>query len=445
MVAVQLLAVLALLLAARRHVHRLNGRPAVDDLLFAASYVVLVVYLVLSVSNRVLVAGPNHRRRTGGRHARALAARAELARRRVTVVIPVFNEDLRTLTSCLRSVAAQTRPVDRIHLVNDGSDDPTVVHRAAAEIAATFAGELLVTAQPNRGKRHAQGVAFSADPDAWVFVTTDSDTVLDEHAVEELVQGYADDRVTAVGGVLIGLNATRSLLTRLVDVSFTTSFLNGRAAGSTLGSVVVHCGGLASYRADVVRRYQRYYVNQTVLGAPVSCGDDRMLTTLALLHGRSVTQESAMGYTLLPENLSHLTRQRVRWWRSYFWGGMWCIKHVPMNRAAWWMTAQGFVMFGLFSVLTPLLLLVIPLTTHRFLWELLEYLAILGYLRSVRYLTIARPGESLWHRVGLYALTPLSALLNIYLCSGLQYVGLATVRDAGWGTRSQVEVGMAEV
>jgi hyaluronan synthase len=40
-------------------------------------------------------------------------------------------------------------------------------------------------------------------------------------------------------------------------------------------------------------------------------------------------------------------------------------------------------------------------------------------------------------------MSPLSVLLHTYLCSVLQFAGLATVLTTGWSTRETVEVELA--
>ena len=73
----------------------------------------------------------------------------------------------------------------------------------------------------NGGKRRAQAVTFGSDPLANVFVTLDSDTVLDPAAIEEGIKPFADRRVSSVAGVLLTLNASHNLFTRLTDTWLT--------------------------------------------------------------------------------------------------------------------------------------------------------------------------------------------------------------------------------
>lgn len=243
--------------------------------------------------------------------------------KRVNVVIPLKNEDPEAFRQLLESISKQSRLPQKVHVVDNGSNNDDC-HRVFLTWGRNrpISIEAVYDTTGPIGKRGAQALAFDADLEADYFVTVDSDTILDVHSIARGIAPFFKPEITSVAGLLLTLNGQKNLLTRLVDLSFTTSFLNGRASWSRLGSVVVNCGGLAFYRATVVRKYQDEYVNQKVLGRRVSSGDDRMLTCYALLEGKTVIQESSIAYTLMPENISHLTRQRVRWWRSFFWGGV---------------------------------------------------------------------------------------------------------------------------
>lgn len=367
----------------------------------------------------------------------------QLDERRVTVIVPLKNEDPPTFRALLDSLTAQSRLPQRLHVIDNGStnDDCQAVFADWWPTAGGMEVEYTVTGAI--GKRAAQVLAFDADLKADIFVTLDSDTVLDPNAIAEGIAPFSRTDVTSVAGLLLCLNQSKNLLTRLVDLSFVMSFLNGRAAWSRLGSVVVNCGGLAFYRADVVRKYQGQYVTQTVWGRRVASGDDRMLTCYALLEGRTVIQERAIGYTLLPERMSHLVRQRIRWWRSFFWGGTWLIKTFPITKPAWGMVLWQFASFALYTFVLPLVLIVHPVEARGLTVPFLIYMAGLSYVRSVRYLVIRRPDQTYASQLLSFALAPLASLLNVFLCSILQYVGLFTFLKTGWSTRATVEVGIA--
>ena len=115
---------------------------------------------------------------------------------RVVVLVPMYNEDPEIIRRSIRSMLNQTRMPDRIHVIDDGSRSTEAVEavklerRGAGDSSANFA----VTARTSgSAKRLPPGVR--AEPDADIFVTVDSDTVLDPHAVEALLRVFRDRTV----------------------------------------------------------------------------------------------------------------------------------------------------------------------------------------------------------------------------------------------------------
>ena len=106
--------------------------------------------------------------------------------------------------------------------------------------------------QANSGKRHAQAMTFR-DDDADIYVTLDSDTVLDNHAIEEGLKPFARRGVTWVAGLYLGLNAQRNLVTRIAELVCVSWQLQGRSASSRMGNVLVNSGAFALYRGWVFK------------------------------------------------------------------------------------------------------------------------------------------------------------------------------------------------
>lgn len=360
-------------------------------------------------------------------------------------IMTLYNEDPATFLAALQSIGRQTRLPDRLWITDDGSASTQCedIFRQWLATECPPGLDVRFTRQANTGKRGAQAAAFRQDQDAELWLTMDSDVILDPNAVMQGLAPFQSKRVMSVAGFLLGLNYETNLLTRIVDVGFIAAFLNGRAGLSRVGSVSVNAGGLAFYRARIIRDNLDHYLTQTVLGRHVQSGDDAMLTRYALLQGRCVFQRSAVGYTLHPENLRHLTGQRLRWHRSFFWGNTWLLSRFPMTRLIWWMTLWLFVDFAFMTILMPLALVVVPLTSGHFGWAMLVFVVMLAYIQSAQYLSIRRPDQSYRSQVALFLLAPLGSVLNFYIGWLLQYVGLATFAKTGWSTRQSVEVGLS--
>jgi hyaluronan synthase len=366
---------------------------------------------------------------------------------KVGVVIPSRNEDPAMLKAMLASLDVQSILPVSVYFVENGESNGEAERIFREWARQTRIPRTVFMYRREAGKRDAQAAAFAQlleeARDVDVVCTMDSDTELDPLAILEGLKPFGDPEVTSVAGLLVGKNRATNWLTRIVDMGFVSSFMNGRAAWSSFGSVAVNCGGLAFYRSWVIKKYLPEYVNQTLLNRKVNSGDDRMLTAYAALEGRTLFQETSVGKTLLPENMSHLTRQRGRWWRSFWWGGLWLIRRFRPTRAIWWLVASQYVTFTLYSAMFPLILIYDPIRHTRFPWVFFVYIAGISYLRSARTLAVNRPDQSLKSQLLNFTfIPPLVTLLNLWLCTVLQWWGLLTFYVTDWRTRQQVEVGL---
>lgn len=364
-----------------------------------------------------------------------------------TLVMPIFNEDPKVVKNSLESIINQTRLPDTVYLIDDCSDNVDEIERIYSDWhkkAVNLGIDCRIHySEKNQGKREAQAIAFKEMGDiTGVFVTVDSDTVLDNEAISEGLKPFGDEKVMAVAGLLVCLNNNK-ILPKILELPFIASFVTGRAFWSTFRSLAVACGGLAFFRGNVIREHLDDYLNQRILGGhKAKFGDDRMLTQYASLHGETVFQESSVGHTLIPENFSHLTRQRLRWWRSFWWGGFWVLKNHTVKKGIWWLIISQYLQYFIF---VPIIIAIIisSIVSMRVPWEIFVYMMLLSYVRMGRTLIIERKGVTLTKQIlELLIFAPIASLVYIYLSVVLQTYSLITIKYNGWGTRKNVEVKM---
>ena len=357
----------------------------------------------------------------------------------VGAVVPFYNEDPAALKACLESILAQSRPVDRLYVVDDGSDSATGQRIARQVISASGHPGAVVHALPkNVGKRHAQAWAMRR-MDCDIVMTVDSDTVLHPHAVQEGLRGFVDPEVKGVTGNVQAHNAGTNLLTRLTSLRYANAFLWERAAYSSVGSVLCACGSLSFWRRDLVERNLEGYVNQTFLGIPVSYGDDRRLTNYALSEGKVLFQETAIAWTTVPDRFRHFARQQLRWNKSFFRETLWALGAFrPWNRV-WLLSFAELGLWLAFTVSLLALLVVFPLLTGGLpsIWYA-GFVAAMALARSVRYLGSQR--TSMLSQVGVFLLAPLYGFLYLAVLMPIRFWALFSLRNPGWGTRKVVEV-----
>lgn len=363
---------------------------------------------------------------------------------RTTVVIPCYNEDRETFQKMLNSISYQTKLPDVVCVIEDGSNKNNVCEDIFKKWAVNYPEETLYKYIKNSGKREAQAVAFrmymyKTD----VFVTLDSDTILDENAIEKGLYPFQDKKVMSVGGTLLDYNNKSNLLTRVVGLSFVSAFSNGRASISAFGSVIVNHGALAFYRKQIIQDNLNDYLNQIILGRKQVSGDDRMLTQYASLVGKTVYQETSIGYTLNPTKLSHLARQRTRWWRNFWRCGWEILKRQSPKKPVWWFQAARYARF--FIYIPAICWVVVHDIMHYGVMvpeHWIIYIFVLGYIRRAGILRFNRNDMSKREQLFSYLVfSPFASILNIFLSNILEVYALLTAWSVKtWGTRKDVEV-----
>ncbi|HTU75709.1 MAG TPA: glycosyltransferase [Trebonia sp.] len=368
---------------------------------------------------------------------------AALDRLNVTVAVPCYNEDPEILRRSLLSMLAQTRLPDHVYIVDDGSTaaDYTAVRREFAGRAAAVGVRSTWIRTANGGKRHAHAVAVQGTPDADIYVTIDSDGILSESAIAELLAPFTDPEVQSVAGVVLSANNRSTILARILDLIYLPSQLTGRAGLSLMGSVLVNSGALAAYRAQVVREALPVYLGETFFRRPVGFSDDSMLTLHAYLRGRTVQQASAFVFAAMPERFSHHMRQYLRWMRGSFIRSWWRFRYLPVLSYAYWWHLLGWIMSAV-SAWAFIEVFVLGPVKGDFHPSYLLVPVLLGYGAALPYLTVARSDESFWSRLATWMLAPLATVWAFTVMRAWRWYGALTCRRTGWGTRKTIELAM---
>jgi cellulose synthase/poly-beta-1,6-N-acetylglucosamine synthase-like glycosyltransferase len=359
---------------------------------------------------------------------------------RVLCIIPAYNEDQENLVSCVRSILAQTVPVD-IEVIDDGSGVPILPFEHP---------RVTWRRQPNTGKRgaqvevlkaHGQKAAGKWRSDIYQFVlTVDSDSRPAPDALAHLLRAMSDTRIQAATGMIYIRNFEDSLVARAADIDIGTSCVMMRASRSILGCLETTSGALALYRADLLYDHLEAYA--------VECGtgDDRWLALRALERGQVVGVAEALVETDMPTTLMGTYRQRLRWARSWWWMLPYVFKNLSLRQ----LISPTYGMLQL--VITPAMTLWAAwgivaglLTGHqrysggKAMLVLSVYLGVYVVVRwglSGLYL-VGRPGMASRQKwKSLLIGTPAAILLNLLLLTPTRYVALFKLFDNRWQTRT---------
>ncbi|MDR5589231.1 glycosyltransferase family 2 protein [Christiangramia sp. SM2212] len=234
-----------------------------------------------------------------------------------TVIVPAYNEG-RQVYATLMSLAKSDFPEEKLQLlaIDDGSKDDT--WHWMQEAKKVLGDRVAIYQQPeNKGKRHALYRGFNLGTGE-VFVTVDSDSVVNEDTLRNLVSPFVvNEKCGAVAGNIRVLNNQKALLPKMLNVNFVLSFEFMRSAESTLESVLCTPGALAAYRSSAVFECLPEWINQTFMGQASDIGEDRAMTNMILKRGNHVLfQRNAYAYTNVPERYSGLYKMFIRWGRS---------------------------------------------------------------------------------------------------------------------------------
>jgi hyaluronan synthase len=414
------LTALAILFFAGRFALRVIRAGGSEDVMLAAwalTLAAVTVQLTLSVLDRPARVTPR------------VAAR--LARLNVVAVIPVYNEDPEILDRSIWSLANSSRPPDHIHVVEDGPSEDYSMLRAHWRQHPDVTWDQL---PENQGKRCAQAHGFRAHPSADVFMTVDSDTAVEYHAVEEALKPLNDRRVMSVAFIEEIINKRVNLLTWISQTASLIIQFGAWGAQSALGDVIVNRGTCALYRASVIREIIPAYVGETFLGRPIKLGDDSALTLFARARGRTVQQVSAFSLPVYPETLYHHVRQRLRWARGSTLRHVWRLRYLSPLSYGWWFVAVYVFLTFLSAGALAVLALTWPHSALA-LAAMTSALALSGYATAFRALCAHRSDDTWRDRAVQFALAPVAWLWLFTALRLVRYYGIATCMRQSWVTR----------
>jgi cellulose synthase/poly-beta-1,6-N-acetylglucosamine synthase-like glycosyltransferase len=226
-------------------------------------------------------------------------------RRRVSVLVPCFNEE-RVLRKTVDSIMeSRGVDIDRIICIDDGSTDSTI--EVMRDTARRYGDTITVLSQENRGKAAALNHGLTAS-DTEFFVCVDADTQVLPDTVARLLGRFDDPRVAAVSGQMIvgnGFPAQEFVCDAQVrEYEFANNI--ERRAFSRMQRITVIPGPIGAFRRRAVAEAGGYPETTLV--------EDAHLTFLLLIGGhRTVHEPSAVALTEAPDTVAGLRRQRIRW------------------------------------------------------------------------------------------------------------------------------------
>lgn len=273
----------------------------------------------------------------------------------ISLLIPCYNEE-QGIEASVESCLAQTRPFDQLVFVNDCSKDRTL------EILEKFADRVTVVTTPrntgNKSSAQEYGLTFVTGD---ILVTTDGDTLLDEHFVEEVEKSFREPRVAAVAGYVRSRPYNWLTLCRAFEYALGQGI--HKLAQHYMDYIFVMPGAASAFRTDLFRSYCTF--DHDTITEDLDFTYKMHVKRLKIVHNpRAIT------YTQDPANLHNYINQ-VRRWSGGGWQNL--LKHyrsIPAHPVR----ALELSLIYSEGVVFSLLLFVIPLINlWVWFWTLAGY------------------------------------------------------------------------
>lgn len=174
----------------------------------------------------------------------------------------------------------------------------------------------------HQGKRHMleKGYRYIKTnfPDNDYIVVIDSDTIIQNNGVDELVKCIHANKKNACATGNIQIFNMNTLLAKIVNSRYLYAFTIERSAQAYVGVMTCCSGPFSIYRQEYLTDdFLEQFINDKFCGTPVAAGDDRMQTNLLLGKGYYSRQTPfAIATTETPEKLPRYIMQQARWSRS---------------------------------------------------------------------------------------------------------------------------------
>ena len=269
-----------------------------------------------------------------------------------------------------------------------------------------------------------------------VIFCTDSDTVLKEDIINEMIKNMKNEIVGGVVGNLSIHNKYDSSISFMSKVRYWFAFNLERAYQSFNGYVLCVSGPIGMYRLKSIELVIDRWRDQMFLGKKCTYGDDRHLSNLILsLKDKILYTDKGYGETETPDTIYKFYKQQVRWSKSSFREFFWSIPNIDKQNI--------FMSVDLiYTLMYPFIVMgyMMYLLWYGNLFQLGIYLiivVIIGIIKSLYCIVVSGIYENLFYV--LYCINYVCIVFPARLW------GLLSIRDISWGTSQRKKGNLQDV
>lgn len=237
----------------------------------------------------------------------------------VTIIVPVWNEE-KTIEGTLTSLLALDYPKDKLHImvVDDGSTDNT------QEVLKKYAGHPIIEihSKQNGGKYTALNFGITHMKTDFVGCL-DADSFVHTDALKNIMRRFQDEDVMAVTPSMV-IEKPNNTLRKMQRAEYSYgNFM--RKAYASIGAIHITPGPFSFFRKkvfDIVGPYKHAHNTE----------DMEMAMRMQSHHMKIVNASDAIVYTVGPDTIKKLYKQRVRW-VSGFLANLIDYRHMVFNKS----------------------------------------------------------------------------------------------------------------
>ena len=354
----------------------------------------------------------------------------------VSVLMPCYNEG-KAVYETIESISKSNYPNDKFEVIaqDDCSVDDSYEWMLKAQRDFTNIRVRTGRNEVNSGKARTVCNALELS-NADIIISIDSDCIFHPDAIRELTACFAEPHIGSVGGRVGVRNPNDSIITAIQTIIYYSAFELYKIPENWTRSVGCISGCLFAIRRALLLEIEPAIRARNWFGLPVSQGEDRFLTHQTLLHGYGTyIDNDALCWTTVPNTLSVLFKQQLRWRRSIMRDLFFTLKTLPAH--VWNLhpnTVLTLVLIPL-GALVAFLVVVTALTSDPLSWAgPLPLVTALGIAAIVSWIIKRYSAkEALAHPLAFGAYVAWSVVSSLFLTP----LALCTMDSADWGTRSK--------
>lgn len=354
----------------------------------------------------------------------------------VSVLMPCFNEG-KTVYETIESISKSNYPSELFEVI--AQDDCSVddSYEWMLKARRDFTNIRIRTGRNDANSGKARTVCNALQlSSAEVIVSIDSDCIFHPDAISELTSCFAEPHIGSVGGRVGVRNPNDNIITTIQTIIYYSAFQLYKIPENWTRSVGCISGCLFAIRRKLLLQVEPAIRARNWFGVPVNQGEDRFLTHQTLLRGYGTyIDNEALCWTTVPNTLSVLFKQQLRWRRSIVRDFFFTLKTLPQH--VWKLhpnTVLTLVLVPL-GALVGFLVVITALTSDPLAWAgplpLVTALGVAAILTWVIKKYSAK--ETLAHPLAFGAYVAWSLVSSLFLTP----LALCTMDSADWGTRAK--------